>query len=186
MRKPLQHPLEGPTVTLRPLGPDDAEVMFEIFRSSEVREMTGSTGDLTLEQVRAWYAGLAEHPDRVDYGIVVAATGELIGEAVLNRIDPEHHSANFRILLDAERHAGRGYGTEASLLLVEHGFLALGLNRIELGVYAFNARARRVYEKVGFMVEGVRREALWWDGRPHDEILMAMLRSDFNRRGQPD
>jgi RimJ/RimL family protein N-acetyltransferase len=185
-RKPPQHTLEGPTVTLRPLGADDAEAMHEIFRSPTVRAMTGSHGDVPFETVRAWYAGLDGLSDRVDYGIVVNEGGELIGEAVLNRLDPDNHSATFRILLDADRHAGRGYGTEATLLLVEYGFVHLGLNRIELGVYAFNERARRVYERVGFVVEGVRREALWWEGRAHDEIIMAMLRRDFERRGQLD
>jgi RimJ/RimL family protein N-acetyltransferase len=40
----------------------------------------------------------------------------------------------------------------------------VGVHRIELDVYDFHPRARHVYEKVGFMYEGTKRDALRWDG----------------------
>jgi RimJ/RimL family protein N-acetyltransferase len=77
----------------------------------------------------------------------------------------------------------RGLGTEAVRLLVGYGFEQLGLHRIELEVYSFNPRARRAYEKVGFVVEGVRRDALRTpDGRA-DATVMAILAGDW-RSGQ--
>jgi len=54
----------------------------------------------------------------------------------------------------------------------------VGLHRVSLGVYDFNPRAQRVYEKCGFSHEGRLREALRWDGQWHDELLMAVLHSD--------
>lgn len=51
----------------------------------------------------------------------------------------------------------------------------LHLHRIQLEVYGHNHWARRVYEKVGFVVEGVRREARLRDGEWVDEVLMAIL-----------
>jgi RimJ/RimL family protein N-acetyltransferase len=73
---------------------------------------------------------------------------------------------------------GRGLGTEATRLIVGYGFDQLGLHRIELEVYAFNPRARRAYEKVGFVAEGVLRDALWWDGEWVDAVVMSMLETD--------
>ncbi len=58
--------------------------------------------------------------------------------------------------------------------VVEHGF-TVGRHRIGLGVYAFNPRAQRVYEKCGFVVEGRLRDTLWWGGEWHDELRMAVL-----------
>lgn len=64
------------------------------------------------------------------------------------------------------------------LAVVAYAFDVVGLHRVSLGVYSFNPRAQRVYEKVGFIREGVARDALLWDGQWHDEVLMAMLSTD--------
>jgi RimJ/RimL family protein N-acetyltransferase len=46
-------------------------------------------------------------------------------------------------------------------------------------VFDFNPRAMRAYEKAGFRLEGTRREAIYQDGAYHDELVMAILRSEF-------
>jgi RimJ/RimL family protein N-acetyltransferase len=54
-------------------------------------------------------------------------------------------------------------------------------------VYAFNPRARRVYEKVGFVAEGVLREALLWRGERVDAVVMSILAPEWSRhRGGPE
>jgi len=73
---------------------------------------------------------------------------------------------------------GRGFGTDATRLAVRYGFREMGLHRIELHVLAYNERALAAYQRVGFVVEGRRRDAVFHDGRWHDEVLMAVLRSD--------
>jgi Acetyltransferase (GNAT) domain len=75
---------------------------------------------------------------------------------------------------------GRGLGTKATRLVLAFAFGALDLHRVELEVYDFNPRARRVYEKVGFVVEGVRRDALWWDGAWHGAVMMAILAPEWH------
>jgi len=63
--------------------------------------------------------------------------------------------------------------------MLDYGFSVLNLNSVELGVYAFNLRAIRCYEKVGFKRAGVRREARIIAGVPHDTIVMDILASEF-------
>ena len=58
------------------------------------------------------------------------------------------------------------------------------LHRIELEVFAFNPRAQRSYEKAGFTVEGVRRDALWWDGAFHNAVIMSILQPEFAARNE--
>jgi RimJ/RimL family protein N-acetyltransferase len=50
-------------------------------------------------------------------------------------------------------------------------------------VYAFNPRAQRAYEKAGFVVEGVFRDALLWDGQWVDEVMMSVLATDWIQSG---
>jgi ACR3 family arsenite transporter len=60
---------------------------------------------------------------------------------------------------------GHGYGTEATQLMLDHGFGTLGLHRIALYVFEFNERAIRAYRRCGFVVEGKSRESIFRGGR---------------------
>jgi len=173
--KPL---LTGKTVTLRPLTRLDAPAIHAGLEEPESKRLTGTHARHTLAEVEAHYARAETAGDRCDYGII--AGGALIGEAVLNGIDWPNKAASFRIVIWEATGRDKGYGSEAAALLLRHGFEALGLNRIELEVYAFNPRARRVYEKLGFRLEGTRREALIWDGEPVDAHTMSLLKRDYS------
>jgi RimJ/RimL family protein N-acetyltransferase len=169
--------LHGAHVRLEPLGPAVLDDYARTLDDPEVQRLTGSHTTHDRAAVERWLASRDEHHDRADWAVVRAADGAFLGEAVLNDLDPDNGSCNFRILLGGP-HQGRGYGTEATRLAVGHAF-ARGLHRVSLGVFDFNPRARRVYEKCGFVVEGRSREALRWDGRWHDEILMAVLAGEL-------
>ncbi|MEM9027653.1 MAG: GNAT family protein [Pseudomonadota bacterium] len=167
-------------VTLRPLGVADAAAIWDSLDEPEANRLTGTQSAFTFDAVRRHCKQLETADDRVDYGIVVAHT--LVGEVVLNQIDWINRCASFRIALWRPEHRNRGYGSIATFLAVRHGFEALSLNRIELEVYAFNPRARRVYEKMGFVLEGTRRQALLWDGDWVDAHMMSLLRDHFDSR----
>ncbi|MFE2100323.1 MULTISPECIES: GNAT family N-acetyltransferase [unclassified Streptomyces] len=167
--------LTGHRTVLRPFTEADAEVMWEIIEDPEVVRFTyAASTDLTPERVRSWYGSRATAPDRLDLAVTDPATGEVLGEVVLYEYDPAARSCTFRTLI-GPRGRGRGIGTEAARLIVGHGFGELGLHRIELGAYAHNRRALHVYEKVGFVVEGVRREIQRQDGAWTDEVIMSIL-----------
>ncbi|MDX3454709.1 GNAT family protein [Streptomyces sp. ME02-8801-2C] len=167
--------LTGDRTVLRPFTEADAEVIAEIVEDPEVIRFTfDPTSEITLERLRSWYGSRSAQTDRLDLAVTDRVTGELVGEVVLNEWDPAARSCNFRTLL-GPRGRGRGLGTEATRLIVAYGFEQLGLHRIELAAWAHNHRALRVYEKVGFVVEGTRREVQLRDGEWADEVLMAIL-----------
>ena len=62
---------------------------------------------------------------------------------------------------------------------MRHAFEDQGLNRVELEVYDFNPRARRVYEKVGFVHEGTRRQALHFENAWIDAHQMSILAGEW-------
>ena len=66
--------------------------------------------------------------------------------------------------------------------MVDHAFSSLGLHRVALSVFAFNERAIRAYQRVGFVHEGRAREAIWRDGRWWDEIHMSVLEPEWRAR----
>jgi RimJ/RimL family protein N-acetyltransferase len=74
---------------------------------------------------------------------------------------------------------GNGYGTEAMCLLLRFAFAELNLQRVSLGVYAYNPRALRSYEKAGFRHEGVVRADCRRDGQRWDSVFMGILREEW-------
>lgn len=180
--------LQGHRVLLRPFTPADIEAMGTVLADPEVLRLTGSTHTSTFSPppvldapTRAWYETRAEQDDRLDLAVVDAATDQCVGEVVLNEWEPDNRSCNFRTLVGPTGR-NRGLGSEALRLLLEYAFTATDLHRIELGVYAFNPRAQYVYERAGFVVEGRRRDGLFFDSTWVDEILMAVLRPDWLAR----
>ncbi|WCN01384.1 GNAT family N-acetyltransferase [Streptomyces sp. M92] len=178
--------LTGEKTVLRPFTQQDADAMWEIIGDPEVIRFTFEpTTELTRERLRSWYGVRTGDPDRLDLAVTDRVTGELVGEVVLYEWDPSARSCAFRTLI-GPRGRGRGLGSEATRLIVGHGFDQAGLHRVQLEVYADNRRARRVYEKTGFVVEGTRREAAWRDGVWVDEVLMAVLDHEWAvHRGRP-
>jgi RimJ/RimL family protein N-acetyltransferase len=169
----------GEKVRLRPYRPEDAEDLLASMQNPESMRLTGTQGRFSFEQIQAWCAKVATAEGRVDLVIESPGADEYLGEVVLNDIDEDNLSANFRISLAAERHFGKGYGSEAARLLIDYGFRTLSLHRIHLEVFEFNPRAIRTYEKLGFRAEGRLREVLNLDGRWYDAIPMGLLRRDF-------
>ncbi|MEV6541683.1 GNAT family protein [Streptomyces sp. NPDC051665] len=179
--------LTGEKTVLRPFTASDADPMWQLIQDPEVVRFTFEPStELTLERLRSVYDARATQPDRLDLAVTDPATGELLGEVVLFEWDPAARSCTFRTLI-GPRGRGRGIGTEATRLIVGYGFEQLGLHRVQLEVYGNNHRARRVYEKVGFVVEGVRREAQLRDEEWVDEVVMGVLDREWSvHRGYPE
>jgi RimJ/RimL family protein N-acetyltransferase len=115
---------------------------------------------------------------------VTKDSGELVGQAALFNIMAKDRCATLGIFLGPEHH-GRGYGTDTVRTLVRYGFAQLNLHRIELGVFGFNTRAIAAYRKVGFVEEGRRRQAVYRSGAWHDDVRMAILRSEWDASSAP-
>ncbi|GAA5984394.1 hypothetical protein JCM10908_003331 [Rhodotorula pacifica] len=112
-----------------------------------------------------------------------AEAGTAIGWCQLDRLEerPQHRCGHFGIIID-KAYKGSGYATEALEWLLQRAFIGHGLNRVESNCWSWNTAALRVYEKVGFVVEGVRREAVWQEGAFRDDCIIAILAKDWFAR----
>lgn len=173
--------LTGSRTRLRPFRDDDLDPLWELLCNEEVRRLTGTHGRFSRDVSDRWYRSRGETNDRLDLAVADVQTDRCIGEVVLHELDAPNRSCGFRIALLGPAVFGQGYGTEATHLMLDHAFTTVGLHRVELEVFDFNLRARQVYEKLGFVTEGVRREVLRWDGGYHDAVVMGILASDRRR-----
>ncbi|WP_420123109.1 GNAT family N-acetyltransferase [Nakamurella sp.] len=177
---PALHPsarLTGPAVRLDPLGPEHFDDTWAWVNDPESARLTGTTTVFTAGQVRAHLETVAAAGDRADWAIVDRSSGRYRGEIVLNDLDAANASMNVRIAL-APGEPGRGIGTEAMILVLDHAFTDLRLHRVALDVFDFNVRAQRSYRKAGFVVEGRCRQTVRTADGWADSILMAVLADD--------
>jgi len=186
--------LTGEKVMLRPFRAEDDPALRDALGDPEVLRLTGSVhAEPTQtepkaadpEREREFRDWRNSQPDRLDLAVIDRASGGCVGEVVLNEYDADNQSCNFRTLM-AAMGRNRGLGTEALRLIVGYGFERLGLHRIHLEVYAFNPRARHVYAKAGFVVEGVLRDALRYEDEWIDATVMSILAPEWQRHhGRP-
>lgn len=172
--------ITGGRVVLRAWEQDDVRIRWE----------TDQTADATELRLRDWHhapksfaqreAELeSEAEDDTVVRLVMVAEDRVIGDINLFEIDMRNRSARLGLSIWRAEDRNRGYGSDAVTALVRWGFRELSLHRIELSVDPANARAIRVYEKIGFVREGIRREAHYADGRFGDDLLMGLLDHEF-------
>lgn len=141
--------LAGERVALSPMREEDqASFLTWIAEQPELRRMIGDDSVPTEEGQAAWFRRSME-PDRRLVSIVTFPEGRLIGNGGYVALDPDLQEAEFRITLGDSAIHGKGYGSEATRLLLKYGFQELGLKRIHLRVLPFNERARRMYRSAG-------------------------------------
>ena len=107
-------------------------------------------------------------------GLAVVVDGALAGSVGM-RLDAEDRCTAEIGYWVAAAARGRGVATAATRLLLEFGFAALGLRRIELNAAVGNAASRRVAEKAGFGLEGVRRAWRAVHGVPTDFAVYSRI-----------
>ena len=164
------------SVRLRPVAEDDLERLAAWRNDSRVHPYFFFDGFVDPAKQPEWLAAVRRDGSRRFFA--VEADGEFVGTVSLDRIDPRHRSGEMgNVLVDPDR-KGRGLGRALVAGLLDLAFEGLGLERVELRVFADNDVAIRLYEACGFRREGVERGAVLRDGRRRDVLRMAILESD--------
>jgi len=113
------------------------------------------------------------------FWIRTLAEDKLIGDVSLWVNSWTHSEAWIGIMIGERDFWGKGYGTDAMRLAVQYGFTEINLRRISLGLHAYNLRALKSYEKVGFKMEGTMRQEGLRDGQRYDGYYMGILREEW-------
>lgn len=177
--------IAGERVVLRAWERDDVRVRWE----------AAQTPDATGERLRNWHEpprSLVEaeqefeanqsEPDPNLILLIIDVDGRPVGDIAIFEIERRSQRAGIGLGIWRPEDRGQGYGTDALRATLRWAFRELNLHRVELGVDPENKAAIRVYEKLGFVVEGRRREHHFDDGRFIDELMMGLLRPEFEAR----
>jgi len=102
----------------------------------------------TTEDFNYWYRSKQRPPFRWIYALV--DRGQVVGYVTMKHINWLFRRAEFGLVIDPE-HLNEGYGTEGLLRFMDYYFMRLNMRELRLKVADFNDRAKKVYDKLGFV-----------------------------------
>jgi RimJ/RimL family protein N-acetyltransferase len=143
--------LQGALVTVRPLLRSDLDQMAAWRPYDDPLFADANWPHRTVGELNRWYTRCSRDPRRL-LCAVVDRSGQLIGSITLRERDGLR-SARLGITIGAD-FVDQGYGTEALDLFLDHYFGELAYEKLVLDVDGYNARAIRVYMKLGFVHVG--------------------------------
>ncbi len=162
--------------TIRPVRPEDAEGLYALRRMPGVYENTLGYPSVRLEQAQAFLSGLGPNDHQF---VAVTEDGLVLGIAGLQvYANPRtRHAGSVGIYVHRD-YQGQGVGTALLQTLLDLADNWLMLVRVELEVFTDNEGAIRLYERLGFEKEGLKRKTTVRNGAYVDEYVMARLRPD--------
>lgn len=180
----MQNPfIVGSRLYLRPLEPaqdyhhvalwhngEEMRSYFNVYPTSDTR---------SKERLDQMYRNF----QHILLGVALKEDNTLIGLVGLKDINTLNQTAEFYIKIDPSVQ-GRGYGTEATKLMIQYGFMELNLNRIQTQDMEENIGGWRADEKAGFQLEGTLREAILRFGKYHNVRVYSILREEFMRQNE--
>ena len=173
--------LQGERIYLRRVEHEDVDHFLNAVSNPEIRRLTGTNAFFTKAKLERFIANIQTDSSRIDLIIALQKNDQVIGDLAIVDIDQQNRNGSFRIAITDPQYLSKGYGTEALSIVIDYMFNTLNLRRISINVYAFNHRAIKAYEKLGFVKEGVLREELYFDGEYNDNILMGLLKKEYKK-----
>lgn len=168
-------------VYLRALEPDDYLVTIKWRSDEHIQNMVGGPKYfISSEKEKEWVRKVIFDNERMVLGICLKESNKLIGTVNIQEIDYINRSCHVPILIGDKEEWSKGYATEARMLALRFAFYERGMNRVWATVIDTNTASIKMNEKCGFKREGVMRQSVYKDGAFHDQIIMSILRDEFD------
>ena len=185
MSKP-SYPLRTERLELRPFTDGDLDALFEMQSGEEMTRYLywgPRTRDEVHEQLQRLeqMTAIDEEGDAIRLAAVLSGTATVVGDISLRRTSREHATGELGYVLHPD-HYGRGYATEAGAALLRLGFEDLAMHRIVASADARNSASIRVMQRLAMRPEAHLRENEFIKGEWTDEVIYAMLRSEWLAR----
>lgn len=133
---------------------------------------------ITFEETKRWHDRILTNPNRMDLAFM---DGEkIVAMAGLTNFDAINGLIEFYIMVHPELQ-GKGYGATATKYTINFAFLNFSIQKIYLWTNHVNERANKLYEKLGFQLEGVLRRHKFKGGKLIDRCVYGLLKEDWEK-----
>jgi RimJ/RimL family protein N-acetyltransferase len=176
--------IKGKHVSFRPVSPKDAKDVFRWLNNPEITHLLFyGQQPLTMKQAERMLNEYVNDPEVVAFIIIDNKTKRPFGFAGIFDMHFTARRASIRIVIGEKKYWNIGYGLETCALLTHYGFDRLNLNAIEVGMTrADNRGAVRMYEMLGYVFCGIKRQMLYRNSRYYDCVLMDLLRDEYYKK----
>lgn len=164
-------------VTIRKFERTDIPKKVEWVNNPENNQFLHYDIPICIEKTEKWFDSHFGEDTR--YDAVIEADRVPVGTIGLLSIDRKNSKAEYYIAMGETSYKGKGIAKEASLLILQYGFETLLLNRIYLYTEVENVAAQKLFEKVGFVREGLIRQDILSHGKYADRYAYGYLREDW-------
>lgn len=180
--------LDGERIFLSLSQKEDLDLYNDWLNDFEINLTFGRSHIVFNEEQQAKYIEDYNSSDDKFFFVIVkkgnaSEKEQAIGIGLLYDVDFVHGKATLGLLLD-KSFQSKGYGKEATNLLLEFSFNILNLNNVMLYAIDFNEKTIAMYESIGFKTIGHRREAYPINNKVYDEVYMDILKKEFNEKNQ--
>lgn len=175
--------IETNRLTLRKMVLGDVEDILKVYGDPKVAQYDWFEPFETIEMATKLINHVSkefEDGEEITWGVVRKEDEAFIGYCCLGDFDDEARRSEIGYGIRSDEW-NKGYGTEVVKALSRFGFEEMNLNRIEAFITPDNGGSIKVLEKVGFVQEGVVRERDFIKGKLEDGVVMAMLKSDYDK-----
>jgi RimJ/RimL family protein N-acetyltransferase len=169
--------LDGNQIYLRPLTEEDAsDIYLKWLNDPAVSRGLASGYFPTTMQDLVHYVNVAlSDQNTIFFAICEKESNAHIGNLKVDRIDWMARTCELGLIIGEESARGRGLGFESMQLVIEHVFNELNLNKITLAVFENNPSALKLYQKLGFQVEGRFVKHVFKEGQLWDKIYLSLF-----------
>ncbi|MFC1500325.1 GNAT family N-acetyltransferase [Candidatus Zixiibacteriota bacterium] len=171
--------LKGQQIYLRLLEESDLPLRVKWINTDEIRSTLMFDYPLSIAKTRQWFSNTLMDSTKVHFSIVDNESEKVIGMTGFIDINVKHQRSQFYITIGETEFWGRGIADEVLKIVLWYGFVELNLNKIYLYTLRNNERARKVYERNGFIEEGVLRQHYYCVGEMQDLHQHSILKSDW-------
>ena len=166
------------SVRLRPITAADSDRLLAWRNSPAVSAYMYTDHVISSDEHARWLAAAMTSADRRYW--MIEDDGAPVGLANVVRIDPVSRRCEWAYYLGEASVRGRGVGAAVELLVLDHVFGPLGLNKLWCEVLLENQSVWRLHEKFGFVREALYRQHVWKAGRFQDVVGLGLLAADWD------
>ena len=166
---------KGGKVILRPLVEEDIPHFFKWMNDPEVTQYLRTYLPMSIAQEKDWLDQISRpKPDSVTLAIVDKETGKIIGSMGMTGISHKNRIATTGASIGDKEYWGKGYGTEAKMLLLDFAFNEMNLRKIYSDVIAYNKRSIAYSEKCGYVEEARLKNYYFRKGKYWDKVILSV------------
>jgi RimJ/RimL family protein N-acetyltransferase len=171
------------SIHLRPLCEEDVDnIMTWVNEPAVVGNFAAfAAAPLSRQDELAWVRRTMAATNERVWSVLADEDQRYIGQVGIHQIHSHSKVGRLGVVIAATREMGRGYGSAAIGGALDCAFGELGLHKVWLMVFRHNTRSRGIYQRIGFVEEGVLREEYFHDGAWHDIVRMSVLAREWPR-----